>query len=46
MANTFRVVDAGLNVSAERFVQLALEEDAHIIGVSSVKYPTAKAGSL
>ncbi len=46
MANTFRVVDAGLNVSAERFVQLALEEDAHIIGISSVKYPTAKAGGL
>ena len=46
MANTFRAVDAGLNVSAERFVQLALEEDAHIIGVSSVKYPPAKAGSL
>ncbi len=41
MANTFRVVDAGLNVSAERFVQLALEEDAHIIGISSMMVHTA-----
>lgn len=40
-AKMFRVTDLGLNVSAERFVQAALDEGAQIIGISSMMLHTA-----
>jgi len=36
------VIDLGVNVSAERFVNAALEQDAHVIAISSMMVHTAR----
>jgi trimethylamine corrinoid protein len=41
-ARMIGVTDLGLNVSAERFVNAALEHDARIIGISSMMVHTAR----
>ncbi|MEZ4650443.1 MAG: cobalamin-dependent protein [Candidatus Eisenbacteria bacterium] len=39
----FRVIDLGLSVSNDAFVETAIRENAHVIGVSSLLLHTAKA---
>jgi methylmalonyl-CoA mutase cobalamin-binding domain/chain len=41
-AQMFQVTDLGLNVAPERFVEAALEQNAQIIGISSLMVHTAR----
>jgi len=41
-AHMLQVIDLGMNVSAERFVEAAVENEAQVIGVSSMMVHTAR----
>ncbi len=41
MSNGWRVVDLGIDVTAEEFVDSAITEDAHVIAASAMMYTTA-----